>query len=194
MRLSVPHATLAACLAASLAACAVPTVAPRPVPAAPAPAAAAADPEPAPPTDRWRTYVPARCRDGADRPKRGCRTRRVIVTSTIVEILEPIAFVDNTAEPTPGSHRTIAAIAKTLLADPGILTLEVRGHSDSLLHPEERAELARRRAEVVAAQLVAEGVDPARITTYGASDSELRYPADDPRNRRVEFLIVARDR
>jgi outer membrane protein OmpA-like peptidoglycan-associated protein len=69
----------------------------------------------------------------------------------------------------------------------------VRGHSDSLLHPEERAELARMRAEVVAAELVAQGVDPVRLATYGASDSELHYPADDPRNRRVEFVILARD-
>jgi outer membrane protein OmpA-like peptidoglycan-associated protein len=69
----------------------------------------------------------------------------------------------------------------------------VRGHSDSLLHPEERAELARRRAEVIAERLVAEGVDAGRLTTYGASDGELLFPADDPRNRRVDFVILERD-
>jgi len=173
----------AACLAASLAACAGPAaVAPRPAPA----------PSPSPSEAGWRTYVPERCRGGAEESKQGCPTRRVVVTETELEILDPVTFVGNTAEPTPGSHRMIAAVARTLLADPGILVLEVRGHSDSLLHPEERAELARARAEVVAAELIAQGVDPARVTTYGASDSEPSYPADDPRNRRVEFVVVER--
>jgi outer membrane protein OmpA-like peptidoglycan-associated protein len=182
---------LAACLAASLAACAGATaVAPPPAPVGPSGPAKGAD---APPEDGWRTYVPERCRDHDEQPRPGCRTRRVVVTETDVEILEPVAFVGNTAELAPGSHRTVEIVAQTLRADPSILVLEVRGHSDSLLHPEERAELARQRAEVVAAEIVGQGVDPARVTTYGASDSELIYPADDPRNRRVEFLIVARD-
>ncbi|HSK03658.1 MAG TPA: OmpA family protein [Kofleriaceae bacterium] len=182
---------LAACLAASLAACAGATAfAPPPAPVGPSGPAKGAD---SPSEDGWRTYVPERCRDRDEQPRPGCRTRRVVVTETDVEILEPVAFVGNTAELTAGSHRTVEVVAQTLLADPGILVLEVRGHSDSLLHPEERAELARQRAEVVAAEIVGQGVDPARVTTYGASDSELIYPADDPRNRRVEFLIVARD-
>lgn len=182
---------LAACLAASLAACAgITAIAPPPAPAEPAvPAEDAGSPS----DDGWQTYVPERCRDRDEQPRPGCRTRRVVVESTEVEIIEPIAFVDNTAELAAGSHRIVDAVAQTMLVDPGILVVEVRGHSDSLLHPEERAELARKRAEVVAAEIVAAGVDPARITTYGASDSELIFPADDPRNRRVEFLIVARD-
>lgn len=184
------YATLAVCLAA----CAGPAaVAPRPEP--PAERAPSAAPAPARDGDgdRWRTYVPPRCRDGEDRPKEGCRRRRVVVTTTDIEILEPIAFVGNTAEMTPGSHRVADAVARCLIGNPSILMLEVRGHSDSLLHPADRADLARQRAEVVAAYIIAQGVDPARITTYGASDSELHYPADDPRNRRVEFLILARD-
>jgi hypothetical protein len=103
------------------------------------------------------------------------------------------SLVGNTAEMAPGSHRMAQAIARSLISNPSILVLEVRGHSDSLLHPADRADLARQRAEVVAAHIIAQGVDPARLTTYGASDSELRYPADDPRNRRVEFIILARD-
>jgi outer membrane protein OmpA-like peptidoglycan-associated protein len=184
------RASLAVALAASLAACGGPAaVAPRaelPAPAAPAPATTPAPPE-------WQTYVPERCRDGEENPAPDCRPRRIVVTSTDIEILEPVAFVDNTAELTPGSYRTIAAVARSLIANPSILLLEVRGHSDSLLHPADRADLARKRAEVAAAYLVSQSVDPARVTTYGASDSELLYPADDPRNRRVEFVIVARD-
>ena len=176
---------------AALAACAgTATVAPPPEPPAPTPAARSPAPAPSP---AWQTYVPERCRDDDGNPTPGCRPRRVVVTSTDIEILEPIAFLDNTAEPTPGSYRMIAAVAQSLLFNPGILLLEVRGHSDSLLHPADRADLARRRAEVVAAHIISLGVDPARVTTYGASDSELHYPAGDARNRRVEFLILARD-
>jgi outer membrane protein OmpA-like peptidoglycan-associated protein len=156
-------------------------------PDAPAPGEHAAD------TPPWRSYVPVRCRDGSPPPAEGCRPRRVVVTSTDIEILSPVAFVDNTAELAPSSERIIDAVARSLINNPSILVLEVRGHSDSLLYPAERADLARKRADVVAARLVAQGVDPARVTTYGASDSELLYPPDDPRNRRVEFLIVARD-
>jgi outer membrane protein OmpA-like peptidoglycan-associated protein len=181
------RALLAACLAASLAAC----VAASPAPEHPDPSAAAEPADTAEPTQPgWRPSVPERCRGGGGP---SCRRRRVVVTSTDLELLEPIAFVDNTAELTPGAYHTIEAVARSLLDNPSILVLEVRGHSDSLLHPADRAELSRKRAEVVAAYIIAQGVDPARVTTYGASDSELRYPADDPRNRRVEFLIVARD-
>jgi len=186
---SVRRATLAACLAA-LAACAG---APPPVARPTSEPAAAAAQAPAPAEPEWRTYVPERCREPEEGSPGSCHPRRIVATSSSIEILEPIAFVDNTAEPTPGSYRMIDAVARSLLDNPSILLLEVRGHSDSLLHPADRADLARKRAEVVAAALVSHGVDPSRVTTYGASDSELIYPADDARNRRVEFLIVARD-
>jgi len=190
MACSPLRASLAAALAASIAACAAPaTVAPRAEPPGPALPA----PPPSPEPSEWQTYVPERCRDGEENPAQECHPRRIVVTSTDIEILEPVAFVGNTAELTPGSYRTIAAVVRSLIANPSILLLEVRGHSDSLLHPADRADLARKRAEVVAAYLVSQGVDPARVTVYGASDSELLYPADDARNRRVEFVIVARD-
>jgi outer membrane protein OmpA-like peptidoglycan-associated protein len=209
MSFSLRHVTLAASLAV-FAACAGTAPLSRPTEryaaADPAAAAAAATGSTsasgarAPKTesaedgaDGWRDYVPERCRDPEGHAAKGCRARRIITTTTEIEILEPIAFVDNTAEPTPGSGRTIETVARVLIDNPSIQVIEVRGHSDSLLHPAERAELARKRAEVVAAQLVARGVAPARVTTYGASDSELHYPADDARNRRVEFLILARE-
>lgn len=177
--------SVVACLGASLGGCLGTTeIGQRPERPGPATPASA---------EEWRTYVPERCRGEDGGATEGCRTRRIVTTSTEIEILEPVGFVDNTAEPTPASYRTIAAVARTLIDNPSILTLEVRGHSDSLLHPAERAELARRRAEVVAEYLVSQGVDAGRLTTYGASDDELLFPADDPRNRRVDFVILERD-
>jgi len=180
-------AALAACgamLAACLGAPPPPATSPQAAPRSTSPA------DPSPPAAAWETYVPERCRD---QPADSCPPRRIVTTDSSIEILEPIAFVGNTAELTPTSNRMIEAVARSLIGNPDILVVEVRGHSDSLLHREERAELARKRAEVVAAQLIAQGVAPERLTTYGASDSETIYPADDPRNRRVEFMILARD-
>ena len=141
----------------------------------------------------WHEYVPERCRGEEGHAAPGCRTRRIVTTTTSIELLDLIEFAGNTAELAPPSYRTLDHVAATLIANPSILAIEVRGHSDSLLHPTERAELARQRAEVVVAYLVARGVAASRLTTYGASDSERLYPPDDIRNRRVELLIVARD-
>jgi outer membrane protein OmpA-like peptidoglycan-associated protein len=140
-----------------------------------------------------RSRVADRCLDAAGRTKADCRRSRVVTVSTSIEILEPVSFIGNTAELDPASYRTIAAVAQSLLSNPSILLLEVRGHSDSSEHPELRAELAQRRAEVVADYIVAQGVDASRVSTYGASDDEPLYARNDIRNRRVEFLIVQRD-
>jgi outer membrane protein OmpA-like peptidoglycan-associated protein len=162
----------------------------RRAPAPPTPEVSPTRGEPA--REAWRAFVPVRCRDEAGAARAGCPARRVVTTATSIEIFDDIQFVDNTAELAPRSQRTITAIASALLGNPSLLVIEVRGHSDSQLHPVERAEVARRRAEVVAGALIAAGVPRDRLTTYGASDGEPRYPADDPRNRRVELLILDR--
>jgi len=189
MARSIRRVVLAA-LAAWLAACAGGGAAAPPAPERPraAPRVAVPAHEAA-----WQEYVPERCRDEEGNAAPGCRTRRIVTSSTSIEILDSVAFAGNTAELAPQSFRTLDHVAATLIANPSILVIEVRGHSDSLLHPHERAELAQKRAEVVAAYLIAQGVAASRVTTYGASDGERIYPPDDIRNRRVEFLILARD-
>jgi outer membrane protein OmpA-like peptidoglycan-associated protein len=190
-----PLAALAAPALACLIACTGHGTAAIPPPdrPRPAPKVTAPDPAPRPATPAWRDYVPERCRDEEGAAVPGCRASRVVTTSSSIEILDQITFAGNTAELAPPSYRTLDHVAQALIANPSIVELQVRGHSDSQLHPTERAELARKRAEVVAAYLVARGVAASRITTYGASDSEPLYPPDDIRNRRVELLIVARD-
>lgn len=118
---------------------------------------------------------------------------RTVVTETSIEMLDPISFVGNTAEVAPGSQRVIAAIAETLKGNPSIRLVQVRGHSDSTGHPAVRAELAGRRAQAVLDQLVAHGVAADRLEVYGASDSERLYPVADPRNHRVELLVLERN-
>jgi outer membrane protein OmpA-like peptidoglycan-associated protein len=72
--------------------------------------------------------------------------------------------------------------------------VEVVGHSDSLGRREPNEAFTLRRATAVAALLAARGVDPARLATRGAGESELREkkedtPAARQRNRRVELEI-----
>ena len=83
------------------------------------------------------------------------------------------------------------------IADPALRLqahlLQVRGHSDSRGDRVTRAELARSRADAVVAHLITLGVAPARLEAYGASDSEPIGLRDDPRNARIELIILDRD-
>ena len=115
---------------------------------------------------------------------------RVVVTDTDVHVLEPVRFAPNSAELTPGVQETLVHVAETLVGDPGILLVEIRGHAD-------RAEtdpttLAQQRADVTKAFLVAHQVAPARLMTYDAADSEMHGPIGDIENRRIEVRILDR--
>ena len=121
------------------------------------------------------------------------RTGRTVITDTSMEILDPIAFVGNTAELTPGSSKILDSLAEILSGHTNILLVEVRGHSDwEEPDRQKRAELSIQRAETVVAALVSRGVDPARLQPYGASDSQLISTTDAAANRRVEIYILQR--
>jgi outer membrane protein OmpA-like peptidoglycan-associated protein len=71
--------------------------------------------------------------------------------------------------------------------------LQVWGHADNTGLDTRNLPLSRKRAESVAAHLVAEGVDPGRLTTGGAGSVSPAFPnttRDGRRlNRRVEILL-----
>lgn len=121
------------------------------------------------------------------------RQRRVI-TETSIETYETIQFVGNTAQIAASSAPMLDAIARTLQGNPSITLMEIRGHSD-WEDPDrvKRAELSIQRAEHVVAALVARGVEPERLTPYGASDSEPLSVSDPVVNRRIELRILQRD-
>jgi len=121
------------------------------------------------------------------------RRERQVISEASIEILDQITFVDNTAELTKESTPILEALARTLNGNPSIVLVEVRGHSDSREDRVTRAELSVKRAEAVVAFLVAQQVEPARLTAYGASDSEPLSTTNDELNRRVELVILDRD-
>lgn len=110
----------------------------------------------------------------------GCR-HRIVSTSSSLELLDAVTFSGGTAELAPPSYRTLEHVAHTLIANPSLRVIEVRGHGDAV-------PLAQQRAEVVAAYLRAQGVAAARLVTRGVSEGD-----DDARSRQVEFLILARE-
>ena len=121
------------------------------------------------------------------------RSARTVVTETSIEIYDTITFVGNTAVIAPTSVNMIDAIARTLRGNPSIVLLQVRGHSD-WEEPDRvrRAELSIERAGNVVGELIARGVDPARLEPYGASDSEPISQTDPVVNRRIDLLILQR--
>jgi len=146
---------------------------------------AAADPDPDSDPDGGRAAGPL--------PVPGLGRGRVVVTSSVDYILDRIYFRPGDAAPRPESLPIVDAIATTLLGNPDILLVEVAGHSDAR---EGDPQLSRRRAEVVAAELVRRGVDPARLRPVGYGASHPIDPRTDElafeRNRRIELRILQR--
>lgn len=122
------------------------------------------------------------------------RVQRRVVTETSIEIYETIQFVGNTAIIAEASLPMLDTVAAMMRVNTSITLLEIRGHSD-WEEPDRvrRAELSIERAEHVVAALIARGVEPGRLTAYGASDSEPLSTVDPVLNRRIELRILQRD-
>jgi len=115
---------------------------------------------------------------------------RVVVTDTTVRFYEPVRFGANALELTPGVRETLEQIASTLVGDPDILLVQVRGHADRA--ETDPSALGQQRADIVRAFLIAHGVDAQRLITYDAADAEPHGPIDDPENRRIDLLVLDR--
>jgi outer membrane protein OmpA-like peptidoglycan-associated protein len=90
-----------------------------------------------------------------------------------------------------GTSRLGEAVA-TMNEHPGI-TVRCEGHTDSIGSEAYNLSLGQRRAEALAAHLVAQGIDPGRIATRSLGES-LPAASNDTeegraRNRRVEIIV-----
>lgn len=120
----------------------------------------------------------------------GCPdTGRVIVTESVLAILDKIHFAPGSDRPTDLSQPVLDAVAATLRGTPDITLLEIQGHADG--GERDAWALGERRAAEVRARLLAAGVTTALTTrSYGPSSPISERAAD---NRRVEFVILRRD-
>lgn len=103
-----------------------------------------------------------------------------------------ILFASGSASLQPGARDKIRQLAGVLNRYPRT-TIQVIGHTDSRGSEEANLDLSRRRAQAVAEELVAAGVSPSRITTFGRGESSPIASNDTPegraQNRRVELIV-----
>ncbi len=96
-----------------------------------------------------------------------------------------VFFTEHSDAIDPPAAAVIAQAAAAAKASPG-LPVQVRGYTDSAGNPSADVVLSQRRAQRVSDALVADGVDPARITRQGRGQT-----GEDPgvASRRVEIDI-----
>lgn len=75
-------------------------------------------------------------------------------------------------------------------------TVQVGGYTDTVGKPEQNLAVSQKRARLIADALIHEGVPGSRLSAQGFGESHLRLATGDdknePRNRRIEFLIKAK--
>lgn len=124
----------------------------------------------------------------------------VVVRETHLDVVAAVDdsfyFDVDTATLRPESFPVLAEIARTLQEHPEIRRVRVEGHCDERGTEAHNLDLSRRRAEAVAAWLVAHGVETDRLETAGYGEARPRVQGTGEaawsRNRRVDFLVVER--
>lgn len=128
-----------------------------------------------------------------DAEHEGC-SAQVSVDENQVRITERIEFSVGKAEILPQSHDVLGAIKSVLEANADLRRLIVQGHTDAKGSEAGNRELSKRRAESIAAWLVAQGIAPERLEAWGCGASQPIADEDTAdgrqKNRRVEFHIA----
>jgi outer membrane protein OmpA-like peptidoglycan-associated protein len=121
----------------------------------------------------------------------------VTIDKTKLKLKGTIYFNNDTAELQSRSEPLLAEVADTLLRNPGLLRLEVQGHTDNVGASDHNRELSTKRAESVKDWLVRAGVSRDRLVSQGYGSDKPIAPNIGPggraKNRRVEFVILERE-
>ena len=103
-----------------------------------------------------------------------------------------VFFDTNEATLSPEGTRVVAEAAEAY-QETGDARIVVTGHTDTAGSADRNLELSLQRAEVVANELMRQGVPATDITTLGRGEEDLLVATADgvsePRNRRVEILV-----
>jgi len=125
-----------------------------------------------------------------------CNRSRVIVKKTSIVTLNSIEFEYDKAIIRPISFPTLDAVVQSLLDNPEINIVEIRGHTDERGDDNYNLDLSQRRAKSVLEYLIAHGVASDRLTSTGYGEKlpiDLRHNEEAwAKNRRVEFQIRKR--
>ncbi|MBW2464362.1 MAG: OmpA family protein [Deltaproteobacteria bacterium] len=110
------------------------------------------------------------------------------------EVPMEILFEADSAVIGEESHRPLEVLAEFLNNHSEMGLIEVQGHTDEQSTPAYNLRLSRRRANEVAAFLVAAGVDQSRLRSRGFGSerpvAEGTSVGAQAQNRRVQFVIV----
>jgi OmpA-OmpF porin, OOP family len=127
----------------------------------------------------------------------GCPDRSTVnVTTTEIELMDEIHFDFNSAVIQKRSYPLLDTIAKTIELNPGLLGIEIGGHTDERGSDAYNDALSDARANAVRDHLVGLGIAAERLTAegYGERMPKIRKHTEAAwrANRRVEFLITRR--
>lgn len=110
----------------------------------------------------------------------------------LVMTLGDVLFATGSADLTAGAETRIQRLARFLEGQPG-RTVRIEGYTDATGSSETNLRLSERRAESVRAALLAQGVNPTRVTTRGFGEAQPvasnSTDAGRQQNRRVEIVI-----
>ncbi|WP_325733247.1 OmpA family protein [Geminicoccus sp.] len=116
------------------------------------------------------------------------RTDRGLVVGLAGDVL----FAVDQATLSPGGLREVDRVASALRDFPQATAI-IEGHTDSTGSDDHNLSLSERRADAVRAELVAAGIDPARLVARGLGETYPKAPNDTAagrqQNRRVEVVI-----
>ena len=128
------------------------------------------------------------------RGDRGEAPPSVKLTSSAIELGEPIVFGHKDAQILPQSREILAIVIDVLAKHLEIRTLSIEGHTDDVGPAKKNLERSSARALAVRSYLGAHGVDPSRLRSMGYGESKPLVPnrsaTSRAKNRRVEFRIV----
>jgi outer membrane protein OmpA-like peptidoglycan-associated protein len=128
----------------------------------------------------------------------GCPDAGLIVMHDDRIVLdERVLFDTDRAHVTRGGEPVLAAIVRLCKQHPDWRKVRVEGHADVRGHAQLNQVLSERRAITVREALIRHGLDPSMITAegFGATRplADGTSDSDHRTNRRVEFVVIARD-
>lgn len=121
--------------------------------------------------------------------------KRVEVRDNKIVINEKVQFELDSAKILPESHSLLDEVAKVIKENPQIKEILVEGHASADGSDSHNMSLSDRRAKSVMKYLTGKGgIAKATLKAKGYGETRpLVQPAEDEKNRRVEFTITKQD-
>lgn len=122
----------------------------------------------------------------------GCPGHVVTLENDRLVLDDVIHFEFNSPVIRRKSYGLVRKVAQLINATPDILDVSIEGHADARGTEDYNQRLSEQRAESTRTMLVQYGIDAARLHSVGHGKSQLKVATKfaDPRNRRVEFIVV----